>query len=226
MNYKNYFIKFLCIIILTTNLISKENESIAVTTKTKGDVTLRTWDSKIFEDLLPAKVLDDGDHIETGEDGFGALVYLDDKSTIKVKENTSFDIIGIRKKEGISKRIKMNSGTVKATIKEGKYSGFVIETPTSVATVKGTKFWLTSSQDGDQVFGLEGMVELRNTISGDIVMVSTNQTGTSLMTGEISIATTILADLPEEDEQQEINEFEIEFEDSNGNKKTIKIRYR
>ena len=225
-NNKNYLIKIICIIILITNLISNENKSIAVTTKAKGDVTLRAWDSNEFKDLLPAKVLDDGDHIETGVDGFGALVYLDDKSTIKIKENTSFDIIGNRKKTGISKRIKMNSGTVKATIEEGRYSGFIIETPTSVATVKGTKFWLTSSLDGDKVFGLEGIVELRNIISGDIVLVNANQTGASLITGEISIATTILSYLPEEDEPQEINEFEIDFEDSNGNKKTIKIRYR
>ena len=223
---KNYLIKIICIIFLTTKLISNENKSIAVTTKAKGDVTLRAWDSKEFKDLLPAKVLDDGDHIATGKDGFGALVYLDDKSTIKIKENTSFDIIGNRQKVGISKRIKMNSGTVKATIEEGKYSGFTIETPTSVATVKGTKFWLTSTLDGDKVFGLEGLVELRNIISGDIVMVNPNQTGASLITGETSIETTILSELPEEDELQEINEFEIDFEDSNGNKKTIKIRYR
>ena len=58
-----------------------------------------------FSDLKPAKVLNDGDHIQTGEDGFGALVYLDDKSTIKVKENTNFDVIGTRGEKGISKRI-------------------------------------------------------------------------------------------------------------------------
>ena len=33
---------------------------------------------------MAAKILDDGDHIKTGDDGFGALVYLDDKSTIKI----------------------------------------------------------------------------------------------------------------------------------------------
>ena len=57
-------------------------------------------------------------------------------------------------------------------------------------------------------------------------MVNANQTGASLITGETSIENTILSELPEEDELQEINEFEIDFEDPNGNKKTIKIRYR
>ena len=120
----------------------------------------------------------------------------------------------------------MNSGTVKAIIEKGKYSGFVIETPTSIATVKGTKFWLISNLEGDRVFGLEGLVELQNTISGDIVMVNPNQTGTSLINGEINISNTNTANLPIEEDQEEINEFEIEFEDSKGDKKILKIRYR
>ena len=70
------------------------------------------------------------------------------------------------------------------------------------------------------------MVELSNTISGRIVIVGENETGESLTTGEIRVAPTIISDLPKEDEEQEINEFEIEFEDSDGNRKTMKIRYR
>ena len=196
-----------------------------MTTKAKGDVSFRSWDSKDFNDLKPAKVLNDGDHIQTGSDGFGALVYLDDKSTIKVKENTNFDVIGIRGKDGISKRIKMNSGTIKVKIKNGTAGGFIVETPTSIATVKGTEFWLVATSDGDQVFGLEGMVELTNTISGEIVMVGTNQTGTSLITGDVDVVDTAPEDVPTEEEEQEINEFEIEFEGPDGNQKTMKIRY-
>jgi len=207
-------------------LVPEENKLIAVTTKAKGDVTFRSWDSEDFNDLKPAELLNDGDHIQTGIDGFGALVYLDDKSTIKVKENTDFDVIGTRGQEGISKRIKINTGTIKAKIQKGKAGGFIIETPTSVATVKGTEFWLVAAPDGDRVFGLEGTVELTNTVSGDIVTVGSDETGTSLATGEINVAQTIPEEIPAEIEEQEINEFEIEFEGSDGNQKTMKIRYR
>ena len=217
---------FILISILIGIIVPEENKLIAVTTKAKGDVTFRSWDSNDYNDLKPAKVLNDGDHIQTGDDGFGALVYLDDKSTIKVKENTDFDVIGTRSDEGISKRIKINSGTVKAKIQAGQVGGFIVETPTSVATVKGTEFWLVSSVDGDQVFGLEGLVEITNNFSGDVVMVGVNETGTSLATGEVSVATTVPEDVPTEEEEQEINDFEIEFDGPNGNQKTIKIRYR
>ena len=217
---------FVLIAVLIGILVPEENKLIAVTTKAKGDVTFRSWDSEDFNNLKPAEVLNDGDHIQTGSDGFGALVYLDDKSTIKVKENTNFDVIGTRSKEGISKRIKINTGTIKAKIQEGASGGFVIETPTSVATVKGTEFWLVATPDGDQVFGLEGTVELTNTVSGEIVTVGVNETGTSLATGEVAVTTTVSEDIPTEEEEQEINEFEIEFEGPDGNQKTMKIRYR
>ena len=224
---KHSFINsFILISVLIGIVAPKENDLIAVTTKAKGDVSFRAWDSKDFIDLKPAKVLNDGDHIQTGSDGFGALVYLDDKSTIKIKENTNFDIIGTRNKEGISKRLKIKAGIVKVKIQNGEVDGFIIETPTSVATVKGTEFWLVTSSDGDQVFGLEGMVELKNIISDKIVTVGVNQTGTSLSTGNIDIATTNPAEVPTENEEQEINEFEIQFEGPNGNLKTMKIRYR
>ena len=217
---------FILISVLIGILVPKNNDLIAVTTKAKGDVSFRSWDSKDFNDLKPAKVLNDGDHIQTGSDGFGALVYLDDKSTIKVKENTDFDVIGTRGKEGISKRIKINAGIIKAKIPKGSAGGFIIETPTSVASVKGTEFWFATSTDRDQVFGLEGSVELKNTISGEVVMVGINETGTSLATGEVNVAETTPKDVPTESEEQEINEFEIEFEGPDGDQKTMKIRYR
>ena len=224
---RHYLIKsFILISILIGIVVPVENKLIAVTTKAKGDVTFRSWDSKDYNDLKPAETLNDGDHIQTGNDGFGALVYLDDKSIIKVKENTDFDVIGTRGKEGISKRIKINAGVIKAKIPKGSAGGFIIETPTSVATVKGTEFWLVTSTDGDQVFGLEGSVELKNTISGKVVMVGINETGTSLSTGEVDVAETTPEDVPTESEEQEINEFEIEFEGPNGDQKTMKIRYR
>ena len=120
----------------------------------------------------------------------------------------------------------ITAGTVKVKIQKEKNSGFIIETPTSIATVKGTEFWLVTSADGDQVFGLEGMVELKNIISNNIVMVGVNETGVSLSTGDVSVAPTNPVEVPTENEEQEINEFEIQFEDTDGNKKTMKIRYR
>ena len=222
----NFKIIFLLFALFIETVVPEEQGIIAITTKAKGNVSYRAWDSEDYINLLPAKSLNDGDHIQTGEDGFGAIVYLDDKSTIKIKENTNFDIMGTKSQGQISKRLKINNGTVKASIQKGKEGGFVIETPTSVATVKGTEFWMVTSSEGDQVFGLEGTVELKNIISGEIIMIGVDETGTSLQTGEINVATTDPSKVPTEDEKQEINEFDIHFEGPDGDQKTMKIRYR
>ena len=222
----NLKIIFLLFVLFFEAAVPEEHGVIAVTTKAKGKVSHRAWDSEDYINLLPAKSLNDGDHIQTGEDGFGAIVYLDDKSMIKIKENTNFDVMGTKSQGQISKRLKINNGTVKASIQKGKEGGFVIETPTSVATVKGTEFWMVTSSEGDQVFGLEGTVELKNIISGEIKMVGVDETGTSLQTGEINVTTTDPSKVPTEDEKQEINEFEIQFEGPDGDQKTMKIRYR
>ena len=222
----NFKIIFLLFALFIETVEMEEHGIIAITTKAKGNVSHRAWDSEDYINLLPAKSLNDGDHIQTGDDGFGALVYLDDKSMIKIKENTNFDVMGTKSQGKISKRIKINNGTVKASIHKGIESGFIIETPTSVATVKGTEFWMVTSSEGDQVFGLEGTVELKNIISGVIKMVSADETGTSLQTGEISVSTTDPSKVPTENEKEEINKFEIQFEGPDGDQKTMKIRYR
>ena len=222
----NFTLTLSLFILFIGTIIPEEHSIIAVTTKAKGNVSHRAWNSEDYYNLLPAKSLNDGDHIQTGDDGFGALVYLDDKSMIKIKENTNFDVLGTKNQGQISKRIKINNGTVKASIQKGEIGGFIIETPTSVATVKGTEFWMVTSSEGDQVFGLEGTVELKNIISGKIIMVGIDETGTSLQTGEINVATTDPSKVPTEDEKQEINEFDIHFEGPDGDQKTMKIRYR
>ncbi len=223
--YNSTFTLSLFVLFIGT-IMTEEHGIIAVTTKAKGNVSHRAWDSEDYFNLLPAKSLNDGDHIQTGNDGFGALVYLDDKSMIKIKENTNFDVLGTKNQGKISKRIKINNGTVKASIQKGKIGGFVIETPTSVATVKGTEFWMVTSSEGDQVFGLEGTVELKNIISGEIIMIGVDETGTSLQTGEINVTVTDPSKVPTENDKEEINKFEIQFEGPDGDQKTMKIRYR
>ena len=68
---KHYLINsFLLIFLLLGIVVPLDNKLIAVTTKAKGDVTFRSWDSEDFNDLKPAETLNDGDHIQTGSDGF------------------------------------------------------------------------------------------------------------------------------------------------------------
>ena len=107
---------------------------------------------------------------------------------------------------------------------------FVIQTPTSVASVKGTDFWmLVDELLGDQVIGIEGQVSLVNTETGQEVMVTTGMTGNSTPDGQIGVSETDVSSIPEDpsDESQEgPSQVRIYLEGPNGEQKVFIIDYQ
>ena len=158
---------------------------IAVTTKVTGLVEIMPVGKKDFSDLKAGTILSDGDKIRTGSSGFIAIIFIDDKSTLKLKENSEAVITGQRTAASISKKINMDSGTVRATVKK-QNTDFVIQTPTSVASVKGTDFWLlTDPVTGDQIICVEGTVGLVNAETGEDVDVTEGMSCISIPDGTL-----------------------------------------
>jgi len=218
----------LLIIGFTASNFLSAAEGVAVTTKVKGGAEIRPSEETKFKPVSPALVLYDRDFIRTSANGFMVMIYLDDKSMLKVRGNTDFEIRGSREGEGISKKIDMTAGTLKAEVSEQRKGDFVVSTPTSVASVKGTSFWIISDpQAGDLVYGLDGVVELLNLISGESVMVGPDQTGTSNADGSILLAVTIPQDIPEDEEavSEEIKELRIRFRNADGEEHDLIIEY-
>lgn len=91
------FSKYYYFIFLFTGLLHAEK--IAVTTKVKGVSEIMKVGSKKFSSLKAGMILDDGDKIRTGKSGFVAIIFIDDKSTLKVKENSEAVITGRRTKK-------------------------------------------------------------------------------------------------------------------------------
>ena len=133
------FIKCYCVVFILTGLLHAEK--IAVATKVKGVSEIMKVGSNNFNSLKAGMILDDGDKVRTGKSGFVAIIFIDDKSTLKVKENSEAVITGRKTKKNISKKINIDGGTIRASITKQNVD-FVIQTPTSVASVKGTDFWM------------------------------------------------------------------------------------
>ena len=200
---------------------------IAVTTKVKGLVEIMPIGKDNFANLKPGTILSDGDKIRTGSSGFTAIIFIDDKSTLKLKENSEAVITGQRSARSIAKKINMDVGTVRATVNK-QNSNFVIQTPTSVASVKGTDFWMiTDPVDGDLVIGLEGLVTLTNNETGAEVDVTEGTSGLSTPDGNVDVEETEESSIPgdptDQDEQQA--EIKIYFEGPNGEQKVMIIEY-
>ena len=200
---------------------------IAVTTKVKGLVEIMPIGKDDFTNLKPGTVLSDGDKIRTGSSGFTAIIFIDDKSTLKLKENSEAVITGQRSARSIAKKINMDVGTVRATVNK-QNSNFVIQTPTSVASVKGTDFWMiTDPVDGDLVIGLDGVVTLTNNETGAEVDVTEGTSGSSTPEGDVDIGETEESSIPEDptDQDEQQAEIKIYFEGPNGEQKVMIIEY-
>ena len=218
-------VKIIVLIIMSSFVYGNK---IAVVTKVKGLVEIIPVGKDAFSNLNPGTILSDGDKIRTGSSGFTAIIFIDDKSTLKLKENSEAVISGQRSSKSIAKKINMDVGTIRATVNK-QNSDFVIQTPTSVASVKGTDFWMiTDPVDGDVVIGLDGTVSLTNNETGAEVDVTEGMSGSSTPDGDVDIDETEESSIPEDptDEDVQQSEIKIYFEGPNGEQKVIIIEYQ
>ena len=223
MKYNKHII-FLFTFVFSVALPNK----IAVATKVKGPVEIMPIGKKGFSDLEPGTILSDGDKIRTGPSGFTAIIFIDDKSTLKVKDNSEVVITGKRTAASISKKINMDEGTIRATVKK-QNTDFVIQTPTSVASVKGTDFWLVSDPEtGDQIIGIEGIVGLINNETGQEIDVSEGMSGLSTPDGNVGLTETDPSSIPDDpsDEIEGPSQVKIYLEGPNGEQKVMIIEYQ
>ena len=221
-------IKKFSFFILFVFISSLSADKIAVATKVKGMVEIMKVGKKEFLSLKAGSILDDGDKIRTGNNGFVAIIFIDDKSTLKIKESSEAVITGKKTTKDISKKINLDGGTIRASISKQNVD-FVIQTPTSVASVKGTDFWLISDDSGDQVIGMEGLVSLVNIETGQEVSVSSGMTGVSTPDGLVGVSETDIANIPDdpvEDSEEGPSQLKIYFEGPNGEQKVFIIDYQ
>lgn len=209
-------------------LFSQQSSSVAVVTKVRGNVEIRK--STLDPTYIPVKagqLLNDKDFLRTGENAFAVFIYIDDKSIVKLKRNTSLEIGGQRVGKSLEKNLEITGGTVRAIVSKQRRGEFSISSATSVASVKGTDLWVQDNSQNTVIIVQEGLVQLTNLVSGDIVDLLMNQTGTSTADGNLSVTTTIASDIPvdEDDTGQEPKELRVRFRDSDGVEKVLIIKY-
>ena len=104
----------------------------------------------------------------------------------------------------INKTIDINNGILKLDIAQQDAAEFSIVTPTSVATIKGTKFWLIcNGPNGDRFYGIDGRVEVKNIQSGATVSLTENSTVVSSNDGNLIVQSTTSQELEEIDNLDE-----------------------
>ena len=222
----NYLKKGLLLIFIFSLLIG--GDRIAVATKVIGSVEyVRGKD--FAKSVKKGHIIESGDKITTAKGGFVALIFIDDKSALKVKENSEVIISGNKNNRAIAKRIGLKGGTLRAQVGKEQNRDFIVQTTVSVASVKGTDFWVVSdNNNGDSVIGIEGVIQLTNKISGDKIDIPSGITGLSTKDGQLQSFNTDPKTIPKDPSGDNIGnqKLKIEFKDANGKKKTLVIEYK
>jgi len=200
-----YFILFLVF------LCELNANKIARIVKVDGNVYLKRLGMSTFSERAKIGVaISNGDEIKVGERSFSAVIYIDDRSVIKIRENTKFSFMDTRN----SRTIKLEYGTLLNDVKtKDRTKTYRIQTPVSVASVKGTQFAAIVSQNGvDQFICKEGLFEVLNMISGETVSVSKGQKAVSNSSGNLVQAPSSLQEYPKDPEIDDITDYETKEE--------------
>jgi hypothetical protein len=144
------------------------------------------WSKAKKGDLIYA-----GDFIRTQKQSF-ALIKFNDASTLRLGPSSEVQVYGDRTPAGTN----VNGGDVGFTITKRKNRQFEFTTPTSVASIRGTRGLLTVSDDGTDLLTIvEGLVLLTNKFSNKSVQVGAGQTGESSKLGDITVRQSTQQDL-------------------------------
>ena len=180
------FLNILILILFYCTLLFPEE--VAIVTKNNGNTKYKKFSGNLLKNKVnPGMELFNKDLLSTGNDGFIMFAYLDDGSLIKVHKNSRVFVNGEVKNNIINKDVIIEDGFIKFDINEQKQNEFKVVTPTSVASVKGTVFYLDSKDNRDIFYGFEGEVEILNIESNNLSNLTQSKKITSTQAGDLVI---------------------------------------
>ena len=175
-------------------------ETIGRVMKANGEVLIKPIGSGTYSvSVKPGQAVSNGDAIRVGEASFAVVIFLDDKSVVKIRENTDFQFV----ETSNTRSLIIEQGTTLHNVNsKDRKKAYRVETPVSVASVKGTQF--SAFHDAvagvDKFVGKTGNFDVFNTISGMTVNVGAGQKAVSNALGQLIPAPAEPGDYPEDPE--------------------------
>jgi len=175
-------------------------ETIGRVMKANGEVLIKPIGSGTYSvSVKPGQAISNGDAIRVGEASFAVVIFLDDRSVVKIRENTDFQFV----ETSNTRSLIIEQGTTLHNVNnKDRKKAYRVETPVSVASVKGTEF--SAFHDAvagvDKFVGKSGNFEVFNTISGITVNVGAGQKAISNALGQLIPAPAEPGDYPEDPE--------------------------
>ncbi len=179
-------------------MVWSQDKPVAIAVKTSGEVTYKNRQNQTVP-LKPRTQIFISETIVTGSDGLAVMIFLDDKSTLRIQKNTTLTVSGERTANAINKQIDMQFGQLRAEVAKQRKGDFAIVTPTSVASVKGTILTVIENNRGTIVIverekdrPAPPKVVVTNKVSGNEITVNGGQLGKSDKQGNTEVVTYVL----------------------------------
>ena len=226
MDMRNQFLIYrILIAILIFFIFSFAADPVAFVLKSSGKVDFIHADETRAQRARKGTVLYDGDKVKTGEASFCAITFPDDKSLLRIKENSTCTIEGKKEEDKTNKNIIAEVGTFFTRLFRPRGS-FSVTTPTSVASVKGTEWWTIQMEDGRTIYIVtENMINILSEAGQFLVREGQTAIFTS-PTANPQIIVTEPGSVPTWDEEAgDYKVLEIEFIDADGKKQNLRIDY-
>ena len=212
-------------LLFTSLSLAFAQDSVALTLKVKGNVELNRAEKN--SKIKTGEILLNNDQLESKEDSYAAIKFVDGSSIVKLFPNSILRIKTEKKDDQLNKKSYLQVGNLWSKVIK-KTGVFEIETPTTVVSVKGTNFLLKVGKNGfTELYTLEGKVRITNKKNGKTTVVSAgNKAKSDGKTLEVSktekddIDKEILQNI-----EDEMNSIKFEIKDEDGESKVIKIDF-
>ena len=168
----------MAVIIFSQTAFSAPKRPIAAVKEVTGIVKLKSTDSNERKTLTIGTLLYDGDRLTTQRAAMAAILFTDG-SLLKINDLSDVTLNVTPAKNGeLDAKVDIPLGQLWAKVTR-RDTKFQVETPSSVASVKGTEFSVFVDQDGSSsLFVFNGLVEFGNDINR--VLVKKNQKSTAM----------------------------------------------
>lgn len=174
-----------------------QNEVVAIVININGSLEFRADNQSAWKQAKKKEPLYDGYQLRTDTGSKAVIHYASSGSRVLINENTELEIQAQRTSRGArasSERTKLIIGEIYSKVTAG--SKYDVETPTSVASVRGTEF--NSLFDGDEATFLvvDSVVEVMNQLG-------------SILLSQLQAISVAEGDTPSEDDIKELSKGEV-----------------
>ncbi len=211
---------FLLTFLMVSFAFGGEGSPVAVILKVRGEVNVRSSETVEWKDAVRGKLLYNQDIVRTAQKSLAALKFIDNKTIVKVRQNSSFAVEGEREEITFKKKITLLFGGIWSRVRHGTH--YEVETTTATAAVKGTEFFAALLGDTATFIVEDGGINLQGEF-GEIV-VEKGYTGT-VVKGKSPVVEKTKFVPTWNKELEEAARLEVEFEDETGRKKKVIIDF-